>query len=246
MVVLTLLLSSIFHGTGCIDLSDANNNGLANPIQALEPVVAQFATPSSGVSRADLWALASMVAANVAPHGDPVQPVSFTQHWYGRVNCEDANTVCRNTQGQVVACSATAGPGRVMPSINLDTQGVLNYFSNTFGFDTRQTVTILGAHTVGIVQKQDTGIDGPNGWTLHNDTLQNEFYNALMGSVTAATPTAQITTICPAWARTFTNNAGTSFPNRNSWSLTVQGKALVMVRFVFSIIVIIMFWCFSL
>jgi hypothetical protein len=130
-------------------LANPDNNGLASPISALETVVQQFEDHTVGVTRADIWALAAMVGADVAPRGTLTTPVNFTQNWFGRVNCEDANTVCRNNQGQVVACSATAGPGHVMASPNFSSQGILDYFSNNFGFDARQTVTIMGAHTVG-------------------------------------------------------------------------------------------------
>jgi hypothetical protein len=134
---------------GCVDLTDTDNYGLASPISALDPVVQEFENPIFGVSRADIWALAAMVGADVAPRGTLTRPVNFTQNWFGRVNCEIANTVCRNNLGKVVACSETAGPAHVMPSPNLSSQGVLDYFSTNFGFDARQTVTIMGAHTLG-------------------------------------------------------------------------------------------------
>ncbi len=128
-------------------MADIDNNGLAPPIAALAPVVAKYENKTAGVSRADIWALAAMVGGAVAKFGG--ENVSFTQNWFGRVNCEDANQVCTNATGGVVNCSATAGPARNMPSLTLDTAGVFSYFSQNFGFSQRQTVAIMGAHTVG-------------------------------------------------------------------------------------------------
>jgi hypothetical protein len=138
---------------GCIDLSDPANNGLAIPISVLDSVVQQFATPSTGLSRADIWALATMVGADVANHGNITQPISFTQNWFGRVDCESANSVCLNANGQSVSCSERAGPHRAMPSATFNSPAVFSYFANNFGFTERQTVTIMGAHTCGSLAK---------------------------------------------------------------------------------------------
>ncbi len=129
-------------------MADSSNNGLAHPIAVLEPVVAQFADGKTGVTRADIWALAAMVGADAADHGH-AEPISFTQNWYGRQTCEQANTVCQNAAGSVVACSATAGPARSLPPPTLNSSGVFAFFANNFGFNERQTVAIMGAHTVG-------------------------------------------------------------------------------------------------
>jgi catalase (peroxidase I) len=128
-------------------LANPDNNGLAPPIAALAPVVAKYENKTAGVSRADIWALAAVIGGAVAKNGG--EQVNFTQNWFGRVNCEDANSVCTNAAGAVVSCSATAGPARSLPSPNLDTDGVFSFFNQTFGFDQRQTVAIMGAHTVG-------------------------------------------------------------------------------------------------
>ncbi len=115
----------------------------------LDPVVQEFATNETGLSRADVWALAVIVGADVANHGTIHQPISFDMNWFGRINCEDANTECFNAQGATVPCSATVGPLRHMPSPEFNSEQVFSYFAQEYGFDERQTVTIMGAHTVG-------------------------------------------------------------------------------------------------
>jgi hypothetical protein len=77
---------------------------------------------------------------------------------------------------------------------------------------------------------QESGVDGPNGWTFDDVTFQNEYYNALMGAASASTPKTQIIPLSPRWKRAFQNNSGTVFADLNTWSLNVGGKPLVMVR----------------
>ncbi len=109
----------------------------------------QYASDSTGVTRADLWALAAVVAVDVGNHVQVTTPVSFIMPWYGRQTCEMANTVCLNASGQSVPCAATQGPHRDMPSVNLNTAGIFSFFANEFGFSQRETVAIMGAHNVG-------------------------------------------------------------------------------------------------
>ncbi len=134
---------------GCIDLTNPDNNGLANAIQVLGPIVKQYATDSTGVTRADIWALAAVTAVDVGNHVQVTTPVSFTMPWYGRQDCETANAICRGGSGQQVPCTATEGPYRSMPSVNLNTSGIFAFFANEFGFSQRETVAVMGGHNVG-------------------------------------------------------------------------------------------------
>lgn len=198
-----------------------------------------------------------MVGADAADHGQTILPINFTQNWFGRVNCENANSICLNSKGQSVPCSATAGPHRVLPSPSFTSAAVFAYFANNFGFNERQTVAIMGAHTCGHLVKnvrhllevcsscysiglthsfylpylstQESGIDGPHGWTINNVALQNEYYNALMGAATASTPDNQKESLSPNWVRKFEDNSANGLPNRNRWQLDVAGLSLVMV-----------------
>ncbi len=134
-------------------MSNPDNNGIGNAIGVLDPVVQQFANSSTGLSRSDIWALAVTVGVDVADHGTITQPINFTMDWFGRVDCENANEVCRNMFGEVVACISTLGPSRIHAQPTFNSDDVFNYFDTHFGFDQRQTVTIMGAHTVGRMNK---------------------------------------------------------------------------------------------
>ena len=48
---------------GCVDLTNRDNTGLKEPIEAIYPIVDKF---KESYSRADIWALATLVAADVS------------------------------------------------------------------------------------------------------------------------------------------------------------------------------------
>lgn len=239
---------------GCIDLKNPENNGLEFPIDVLEPVVQQFSNSHTGLSRADIWALAAITGVDVAGHGVTTKPISFTMNWYGRVDCEVANKVCRNGQGVSVPCTAKQGPARNPPVVNLNSTGVMQYFKDNFNFTQRQTIAIMGAHTVGSLRRavsrrfafsalfqskdhfllshlQESGIDGPHGWTVDNLSIHNEYYNALIGAAATTSTDPQIFSTSPGWKRIFLNNTGLGVPNRNFWRLNLSGIPLTMVRY---------------
>lgn len=141
---------------GCVDTSVPDNFGLDEPIEDLEPIVTKYAAQ---LTRADVWILAGMTAAEVAQNGgggggggrgggggggggggdgnnNGTPPVPFPMQFVGRPSCS-------NPQG---------GPPRDMPSAHLHTQEVLDFFRTNFELMDRDTVAILGAHTL-YVQK---------------------------------------------------------------------------------------------
>jgi Peroxidase len=113
---------------GCVDLTDKNNNGLDIPINALVPTVAKY---KKFLTRGDVWMLAGLVAAEVSQQGTTV---SFDMEFVGRPNC--------------AANEPNGGPVRALPSAQFNTAQVLDYFKTNFGFSNRETVAILGAHTL--------------------------------------------------------------------------------------------------
>lgn len=147
--ILRILFQTLILPKGCIDLSNPDNTGLEPAIAAINPVVEEFANNETGLSRADIWALATTVAVDVAPHGAVRQPISFTMPWYGRVDCENARSECVDHFGNPQPCSATAGPSRSMANPNFNTVSLHQYFNYEFGFDPDQVVAIMGAHSVG-------------------------------------------------------------------------------------------------
>jgi hypothetical protein len=139
---------------GCIDLDNPDNFGFEVPIQALQPVVEKYANTETGVSRADIWALASFVGCDLAQGSSHVKFSLKRLGWWGRVDCENTGQVCRDKHGQEVECSATKGPHREMPSLNILTDDLYNFFEDEFGFDEEDTVAIMGAHSLGRLDKE--------------------------------------------------------------------------------------------
>ena len=118
---------------GCVDTSIPDNFGLDEPIQDLQPIVNKYAAQ---MTRADLWVLAGLTAAEVAQtagrggNNNPV--VLFPMQYVNRASCDDP-------QG---------GPARSVPSSHFDTNQTLDFFASNFDFSDEETVAILGAHTL--------------------------------------------------------------------------------------------------
>jgi hypothetical protein len=139
---------------GCIDLENPDNLGFEEPIKALQPIVEKYANVETGVSRADIWALATFVGCNMAQGSNRVNFSPKHLGWWGRVDCENAGRPCLGKDGQEVECSATKGPHREFPSVNILTDDLYKFFEDEFGFDEEDTVAIMGAHSLGRLEKE--------------------------------------------------------------------------------------------
>jgi hypothetical protein len=139
---------------GCVDMTNGENAGLLVPIQALRPIVSKYVSSATGISRADIWALATAVGAEVLQSGDRVNFDMFT---VGRVDCSNE----------------VGGPDRLLPSMHIRSRDLFAYFSSNFGFSIMETVALMGAHTVGEMKAANSGVDAPNGWVLDNGVLNN-------------------------------------------------------------------------
>jgi hypothetical protein len=116
------------------------------------------------LTRADLWALASLHAADVAQQ-DQEDAVDYPFDYYGRVTCDDI---------------ATAGPVDNLPSAHQTTEKLLQYFKAEFDYTAQETVAIMGGHTLGTLAEENSGFDGPQGWVRDPNRLDNDFYIRLL------------------------------------------------------------------
>ena len=148
---------------GCVNQGDPFNEGLNIPIDALDNIVKKYTVDQyTGLSRADIWALAALAAANVSQ-----TTVDFPFSWIGRVDCED---------------DAMQGPNREMPDPDFNTTQVIDYFQAHFHvnkrpFNERQIVALMGAHNLGSAHLDISGFSGS--WVIQNDTLTNVYYQNL-------------------------------------------------------------------
>jgi hypothetical protein len=143
---------------GCLNFNHPANNRLEEAVEFLAPIVVDLENSTLGVSRADIWAYASLVASEVSQND-----LVFTDNFkVGRQNCETVGT-CSSTDP--VFC-ATNGPDQEsdFPSPDLTTHQLLDFMAERFGFDADETVAIMGAHTLGRALSDTSGFDGEDGW----------------------------------------------------------------------------------
>lgn len=187
---------------GCVDMSNLDNTGLLIPIDALAPVVSTY---RGNLSRADIWALATIVAAEEAQRRDDHIPMPF--EWVGRTDCSSA--------------TGKTGPAQNLPPVDLTTHELMKFFLDNFGLSTRETVALMGAHTIGQLRQQNSGFIGPDGWTAGNGRLDNGYYKGLVGGdeVNDRLEDQTIATLFEArdWTRETINNSANPFPDRQSW-----------------------------
>jgi catalase (peroxidase I) len=127
------------------------NAGLQHARDRLEPVKKQF----PWITYADLWTLAGCVA--IEEMGGP------KIEWKaGRSDAADGK-----------ACP----PDGRLPDAAQGAQHVRDVFYR-MGFDDREIVALLGAHSMGRAHRNRSGYDGP--WTRAPTTVSNEYYRLLL------------------------------------------------------------------
>ena len=150
---------------GCLNLATHDaSKGLLVAVQALAPIVAEFESKALGVSRADTWAYATLVGAEVSQ-----KEILFTDSFVvGRKNCETVGT-CSSTDPYVCA---TNGPDvkTDFPDSDLTTHQLVSFMTDHFGFTADETVAIMGAHSIGRALPENSGYQGQEGWD--NDHLK--------------------------------------------------------------------------
>ena len=154
---------------GCLDMSRPPNGGLTRYITILDGLFTR--RYAKKMSRADFYALAAVAGLEKATSCSQDKFLGRYQLKFGRQDCstvphEDSQNNFPNVVG------------------NID--DTLSYFAKEFGFNTRETVALLGAHTLGRVSMETSGFE--ERWvrnTLANDVnpasvLDNEYYKELL------------------------------------------------------------------
>lgn len=214
---------------GCVDLTNPKNFGLLEPIVDLRPLVNAHTGNGSPLTRPDIWAVAALTAADVM---QPItERIDFRLHHIGRVPCELVFNDCVNFEGVPVNCRDTRGPHREIPGADITTHDLFTFFNDEFGFTNRQTVAIMGAHTIGQLNRDNSGFDGPNGWLLNNDIFDNEYYLELVGGSSVDDPTSIHINGAPPWRRDFEdNNDLDEFGNNFVWTGFPEGRKIIMLN----------------
>jgi cytochrome c peroxidase len=127
------------------------NNGLDIARNALEAIK----TAHPDISYGDLWTFAGCVA--IEKMGGPKVP------WYeGRTDKADGSTCV---------------PDGRLPDAAKDAVHIRDIFYR-MGFNDREIVALIGAHTLGFCHKDRSGYDGP--WTPDPFTFDNTFFTLLL------------------------------------------------------------------
>lgn len=201
---------------GCVDMTFSDNAGLDDPIDKLRPIVEKYENPTAGISRADIWALAALLGADVAQVRSEFK-VDFSLEYIGRTNCEDRFDECFDKDNNLRECNATLGPHVHLPEASAGTDELFHFFSEEFQFTDQEVVALMGAHTLGRLSRENSGFDGPNGWVRDNQLLDNDYFIELVGGESGDS-LEQIIDLAPPWARFELNNSDlVDMPDRFAW-----------------------------
>lgn len=141
----------------------------------------------------------------------------FPLLYTGRVNCEDTGTPCLDADDNEVPCSATRGPHRAQPSADLTVHQLLDFFDQEFRFDAQEVVAIMGAHTLGVAARENSGFDGEHGWVRREEHLDNDYYDELVGGDSPNDSLLELYD-APNWNLDDVNNANLAgIPSRFQW-----------------------------
>ena len=129
----------------------------------------------TGMSRADFYALASIVAVRIASdEQDCMQlrlppgcdkPVPDMTIRYGRTDC---------------ATSPNSPLDSGFPDAHRDLDHVMEIFRDGMGMTERQVVALIGAHTMGMATPRNSGFQGP--WAPPTDRFDNAFFRTLVSN----------------------------------------------------------------
>lgn len=128
---------------GCIDIDGSFNTGLIRFINILDGL---YSTPYiKNVSRADFYALAAVVALEKATE-------KLMDKFHGRSQLKIGRKDCSTVPDEDSKNNFPSAMGNV--------DQTLCYFTREFGFNTRESVALLGAHTLGRARMETSGFEG--------------------------------------------------------------------------------------
>jgi hypothetical protein len=110
---------------------------------------------------------------------------------------------------------------------------MISFFNDTFGFsEAWETVAIMGAHTLGTLDRANSGFNGPNGWLGNTNRLNNGYYNDLIGGTLTDFQSGNFEALMNSanWQIAFYNNSEFGTPNRWEWERRTPPDHFVMLN----------------
>eukprot|EP01084_Bolivina_argentea_P041708 76980_1 len=155
--------SVISSCNGCIDVIHPSNAGLEQ--SAIIPLNAIYNNNwSNKMSLADFWAAAATIALEYAKDLDNLNKLDKLPqiaYYFGRTDCIDETNM-------KIAASATGGWTETF-----------NFFHTNLNFTVKETVAIMGLHTLGMTNSQHSQFP-TSAWVSDQEKLNNQFYKDLM------------------------------------------------------------------
>jgi Peroxidase len=163
-------------------MTNPDNTGLEGPIRDLQVIVDKF--EGDNLTRTDIWMLSGLVATEIAlPGNADTDMLDLGLQWRGRKTCEDVERIeghCGvDFNGNKTICSPFGGPHRELCHGSSGTANIQQFFQDQFGsiFDDKQITTLMGAHSVGRMRRNNTGLEGQ--WDLTPNKLDSGYFREL-------------------------------------------------------------------
>jgi len=150
---------------GCIDHTNHDNNGLKVYTDVLNEL---YSSVSSSITRADLYAFAGIVAANFGSASR--EPFDVNRFKVGRHDCSATGD---ETQSEEPL------PGNNMQNV----AEIHQFFEGAFGLTLRESVAIMGAHSLGRMRTVNSGYEGA--WVRGAEDpniLDNKYYDEVVNA----------------------------------------------------------------
>jgi len=144
---------------GCVDLVNKDDTlGLDSVIDSLQEI-SKFADEEYGISRADVWTLASLVGAEMSP-SNAKRGDTFPMVYQGRINCEEVIPYCPAPNGgPQIMC----GP-KAAPDYGGEAEGLGAMSISSLDLKNMDAKTLSGVQEAGDQQLMtDDGCDGSTG-----------------------------------------------------------------------------------
>jgi catalase (peroxidase I) len=143
------------YSAGCLLFSDSDNGGISDIVAGVQNVYNRW---SSRISRADFWALAANAAIIVATPNNTIPDIPFR---WGR---KDAS-VCNFDVGR-------------LPDSEKGYNHVMSWAVDQLGLTVRETVALMGAHSLGRAMPANSGYDGA--WDRGDSVFDNQYFNDMI------------------------------------------------------------------
>eukprot|EP00494_Astrolonche_serrata_P030851 UN31119 len=143
---------------GCVNMAEPDNGGLQVAIDYIENLYSTFGEGTE-LSKADIYAYASMVALNVGIGSNGGWNDTLDHFEIGRETCPDVNL-----------------EDHIFPDAHAEPFG---FMTSEFNLTANDVVALMGVHGIGRTQIENSGFEGD--WVSEPRELDNQFYDDLIG-----------------------------------------------------------------